>query len=510
MTEDPKEKQTTENQTQDYQFINEQIVSKKKKRFRRRLESFVFVVIMAVVFGMVARYVFLISGDALAKFFGIEEEPDRHTVDLPRATATVTVKPTPTPTKRLTPTPTTSPQVDVTPNATGEPGTNSPEVTQEPNATDPQPSGSDITGGPLISGAPSVTGIPGGTVTPGGDENQDPSENPNIGANSSGVQYSYALMYQEIINVANKVSNQLVTIDAVEQSVDWFQEVYQTRTKTTGLIVGNDGIDLLILTDYLRVIEADTIEVTLGKNTVIEGSIFSSDKDYGLAIVSVPLEKIPEDVLSEVQIAMLASEDKVYVGVPVIALGAPNGYADSMEFGMITSLGGLIPVVDGQVKYFTTNLTDYAQGHGFIVNLQGEILGMMTHTYKTNIEDGIASAVTLDAMRGVIVKLLNHSDFAYVGIKGMNLPAELQLASGIASGVYVKEVDAASPAFNAGIKSGDILIVINKKAITGINVFTQLLLDCSTKDTLAVTLLRMQGGGTKQISVDINVTKKAE
>lgn len=500
MTEEPKENKIQETQAQDYQFINEQIVSKKKKRWKKRLESFVFVVLMAVVFGVVARYFFLISGDALADLFGIQVEPERQQVDLPRPTTPITLTPSPTPTRRATPTPAVPPITDASPAPTGSVAPEGVTPVLSPEAT----TGAEIkpTGGesevPSVTEEPTVSETPEDAPLPP-DGTPDPKDN-----------HSYVMMYEEIMALADKISSQIVLIDAVEQSVDWFQEVYQTRTKTTGLVVGNDGIDLLILADYERVAEADTIEVTFTGNRVISGSLFSANRDYGLAIVAVPLAQIPEEALAEIQIAMLATEDKIRVGVPIIALGSPNGYADSMEFGMITSLGSVVPVLDGQVKYFTTNLTDYAQGHGFIINLQGEILGMMTHTYKANSDDGIASAVMLDALRGIIVKLLNQSEFTYAGIKGMDLPAELQKASGVSAGVYVKEIDAASPAINAGIKSGDILISVNQKELTGIADFTQILLESAPKDTISVTLLRMQGGGTKELTVDILLTKKAE
>ena len=58
----------------DYQFINERIVPKRKKKWLKRLGTVAFVICMAVVFGVVSHAAFLLSGDYLKDILGIEEE----------------------------------------------------------------------------------------------------------------------------------------------------------------------------------------------------------------------------------------------------------------------------------------------------------------------------------------------------------------------------------------------------------------------------------------------------
>ena len=69
MTEELKEKQSEE-----YQFINEKIVPKRKKKWLKRLGTVVFVVCMAVIFGVVAHAAYLLSGDSLKKLLGVEDK----------------------------------------------------------------------------------------------------------------------------------------------------------------------------------------------------------------------------------------------------------------------------------------------------------------------------------------------------------------------------------------------------------------------------------------------------
>ena len=501
MAEEPKEKKE-----QEYQFINEKIVPKRKSKWKKRLLSVLFTIVLAVIFGLTAQLTILLAGEPLKKLLGMEES-GRQEVNLPQPTPSsrptlslaptnVPVSPKPlTSTPRPTPTP-VPPEATVSPEATISPElTLTPEITVSPEVT----ASPEVTVSPEVTLTPEPTGLPSSLP-----ENVSPE--PTKAAES--MEPSYVEFYEKMTELAEETMKSLVMIEAVEVSVDWFQETYKTRTSMTGLILATDGVDLLILTEGEKLVLADLIEVRLG-DSIVEGRIFSSDSNYGLAVVAVALESIPTELLEEVQIGKISSESQIRLGSPVIALGAPNGYDGSIEFGMVTSVGSSVSVTDGQVPYFTTNLTDYAQGYGFIVNLNGEVLGMLTHTHKINADDGVSSAISLDALRGIIVKLLNASDIAYFGIQGEDLPAALQQASGIKHGVYVRGVENASPALAAGIKMGDVLIRADGNELFGIRDFTKVLLAAKEREVLKVTLLRTTGEGVREVVVDVTLTKKS-
>lgn len=483
MTEEPKEKQS-----EDYQFINEKIVPKRKSKWLKRLGTTVFVVFLAVIFGVVSQAVFLLSGDYLRDWLGIEGE--RQEVDLPRPTgsqprATMTPTPKPVPEKTPSPVPTKQPTEPASP-------------TEAPaNIT----SGTELTPGPTMAGQ--ITEVP--KITSGAEPTALPGNKTETSQNTGNT--SYLQMYEEIRKVAEEVSDSFVTVEAIEQGVDWFQEVYEKRTRTTGLVLGNDGVDLLILVGTEQFSGATSIEVAFG-DEVVAGSIYSMDKDYGLAVIAVPLAEIPEELLENVQLGLPAEKADIAVGTPIIAMGAPNGYEGSMEFGMITSLGSTVAVTDGEVAYFTTNITEYSNGHGFVVNLEGEVLGLITHTHKENLEDGIFSAVSLDSIRGVIVKLLNNAERSYFGIKGQDLPKYLAEEYELETGVYVSEVENASPALGAGIKAGDILLSVGNETVDGIRAFSDVILECSTREIVQVKLLRKAEDGLREMTVEVALVGK--
>jgi len=494
MAEELKEKQSEE-----YQFINEKILSKRKKKWLKRFGTVVFVILMAVLFGVVSQITFLLSEDYLRKWLGVEEKRQEVELTKPTTPARIPFSPTPKPLKTPTPVPTTiptatptpqpeSPTPDIEPTLSASPG-------EEPKPTPELTQGvqPDITEEPEMSVTPEPTQIP------------EPEDSDIRNPEDSMLQYLQ--IYESIRAVAEEVSDSFVTVEAIEQGVDWFQEVYEHRTRTTGLILGNDGVDLLILVGTDQFSGATSIEVFMGE-TVLEGSIYSMDKDYGLAVIAVPLNVIPNELQEQIQPGILADTDAIAVGTPVIALGAPNGYEGSMEFGMITSLGSTVSVTDGEVAYFTADITEHESGYGFIVNLKGEILGLITHTHKQNPMDGIFSAISLDSIRGVIVKLLNNAERAYFGIKGQDLPANFAAAYNLESGVYVSEVENASPALGAGIKAGDILVAIGTEPVEGIRTFSDIIMERSVREIVRVKLLRQTEDGVREMTVEVPLSAK--
>lgn len=484
MTEEPKEKQS-----EDYQFINEKIVPKRKKKWLKRLGIVLFVLCMAVVFGVVSQAAFLLSEDYLRNLLGLEEK--RQEVELAKTTPQprITFSPTPKPVKTPSPAPTEQP----TPAPTETPeATTGAEPTMEASAT------------PTVTPEIKVTPVEEQKIT----EQPEVSKKPEtiVTAEPTPID-TYLQIYESIREVAEEVSDAFVTVEAIEQGVDWFQEVYEKRTRTTGLVLGNDGVDLLILVGTEQFVGATSIEVFF-EEEVAAGSIYSMDKDYGLAVIAVPLTELSQELLKRIEPGVLAEEEDIVVGTPVIALGAPNGYVGSMEFGMITSLGSTVSVTDGEVAYFTTNITEYLTGYGFVVNLEGKIMGLITHTHKENPADGIFSAVSLDSIRGVIVKLLNNAERAYFGIKGQNLPKNLSEEYDIAAGVYVSEVENASPALAAGIKAGDIIVLVAGESVDGIRSFSDAILECSHREIVQVKLLRKVEDGLREMTVEVSLTGK--
>ncbi len=494
------------------QFITEKIVNKRKKRWLRRLITFFFVIFCAVIFGLVARYVFLVSGDAMADILGIEIPVYRDTVYIykektpvptpkpsntpaaPKTTPTPTATPTPktvaTPTGVLSETPGLQPSPEILPTEAPEiTVTPRPEVTQDPDATP----GAEI------------------TVTPEPDEKlavvvgevaeEDPAKEKTV--------YSYSKFMEEVMEVTEIVGGCIASVDGVSSGVSFLGDVYEIRTNTTGLVVAQDGVDVLILTDYASLEDSANIEVKFNNSDkAYAGKLYNYDRDLGLAIVGVTVASLEEEVFQGMQYAVLCKADDIENGCPVFELGRANGYPDSLSFGIVSSRGNRYEVKDAEIIYFTSNWQNYTGASGFVFNMDGYVLGLLTHSIRANEEDTIPCFVTLCTLEDEINILLNGKKLLYFGIVANSIPGIIRENGGVEYGIYLNRVMAASPAYVAGLRVGDVITAINGEKVSNMQDFMDVLSSSEATQALNITYLRGYAGGSREMSAYVILQSK--
>ena len=123
-------------------------------------------------------------------------------------------------------------------------------------------------------------------------------------------------------------------------------------------------------------------------------------------------------------------------------------------------------------------------------------MGMITHSVKNDVSDGISSAIELDDISVIIERLLNNADYPYFGIKGESLTSALRKASGVEKGLYVSSVETSSPALNAKLQIGDIITAINGVPVDNMKTFADLILTYQPKNSITVSIVRMTASGS--------------
>lgn len=419
-------------QEEEQQVIQEQILPQKNKNRKRFMKSLLRVAVSAVLFGLIAGVTLVLTGKFLIKKLDLEKTL-RQMVGIGKVTQSVS--PTDVPPLTKTPGPTKSPT------ATGAP--------TPPN---------------LTVALPETT--PDVLVTIDGTKNEKPDETV---VDDETVQ-GYLNMYTGIAGLAGEFSRSLVRITAISEGVDWFEEAYETSRTATGLYVGDNGLDMLFLASFDSIEGATKFQVTFANGTTMPCSVFSYDTNYCLAVLSVRLSAVEsvgaENLPDKAEFALEGLEP----GTPVMVLGNPNGHPGAMELGMTTGTGLVVQVIDDEVMYFTTGITEYAEGDGFVFNLAGDVIGMVSNTLSKG-EQGIITAVEVGGIRDIIEDTLNNIPRIYCG---MRLEAVDTVMSGkykLPEGIYVSEVLPGSPAMYAGIKNGDIITEVGITPVNGVRQF---------------------------------------
>lgn len=447
---------TEHKQEQDYQVIQQQIVRKRKPKWKKRIAAVCSVICLGVIFGLVARYVFLVSDELLIAWFGLETKKKQ---EVHLSESEQTNIPTPSLLQDATMTPTPK------------------EVLKPTN--DQRPSH-----------------IP----------NQIPVEDGVAQEELSaiGMQVQF---YEEIAMLAHNVKKSFVIVTSIESGVDWFEDTYETRKDASGLLLGSNGIEFLILVNLADIQNADMLEVTLADGTVSEGTLYAFDSNVGLAVIGVKQDAFTDKQKSEMLFASFASQS-AFAGMPVLALGILNGHENALEYGMVTSTDGTVSVVDGELSYYTTNIPEYTQASGFLVNFKGEIIGMLTQTMRQEQDEAVLSAVSITKLQGILQKLLNRTVYSYCGLKLSNIPESVLAREQLTHGVYVTGVELNSPALHGGIQSGDMITAINGEDITSVKVFEDKLLHSIPEEAWTITVVRGTQSAAKILEITVILEQK--
>ncbi len=498
---DEKQKKNENEVSEEQRFITEKIVSKRKKKWLRRLITVLFVILCAALFGIVARYFFLVSGDALVEIFGIEIPVNREPVYVykektptpsPRPSSTPIVKLTETPRVVRTPSPTPNVGISPTPAASGAPvvsATPQPTIAVTPSAV------------------PDITGTPGLEVTSAPGKDNDPNGNgdkPNDGK----PEYSYAKFMEEVMDSTKAVAGVIVSVDGITTGTSFLGDIYEIRVNTTGLILRQDGVDVLILTDYESVEEAADVEVKFeGNDKAYAAKIYNYDKELGLAIIGVPISSLETTLFESMQYAVFCEKEDIEKGVPVFELGRANGYPDSLSFGIVSYTDGVYAVQDAEINYFTTDWQVYSGASGFVFNLDGYVLGTLTHAIKDSAEHSEAPCfIMLCTLEDELNILLNGGKLVDFGIYAGTLPNAIKETGIVESGIYLNRVVAASPAYLAGLRVGDVITSVNGNPINDMAGFMDILSDALPTQALNITYVRSYAEGSVEMSAYVMLT----
>ena len=317
----------------------------------------------------------------------------------------------------------------------------------------------------------------------------------------------YADLYTKLKEVADTAGKSLVTVTASSSGTDWFNETYESRRELSGLLVGNNGVELLILAPYSQVEGADTLQAAFADGSTLAAVLKNYDSVTDLAVLSVNLADVEEDTLESIRMAELGSSKSLKAGEPVIAVGSPAGIAGSVKYGNLVASGYKVSVIDGEYNLLITDMERSEKGSGVLLNLSGQVIGLLEDSYLNSSNEGALTAYAISDMKDIIEHLSNSQDLVYMGIHGTDVTEEISEAQGIPAGVYVTGMEADSPAMNSGIQAGDIITEINGKTITSLSQIREMLLKSSREQVIQVVVMRQGKDGYKEIecSVTLNV-----
>ncbi len=319
----------------------------------------------------------------------------------------------------------------------------------------------------------------------------------------------YQRLYRTIYSLAQQVTTQsMVTVTGVVSDKDWFDNIYENQGQTAGLVVADNGRELLILSDNAVLEQAESIKVTFSDSSQASAQVKGRDEETGFSIVSVLIEEIPEDTAKNLKSAVLGGSGSSLLATPVVALGRPLGSVASVIYGMVTSTDSYASLSDSNARILTTDMVGNNNASGVLINLSGQVVGIIRPAGKKNEENkNLLTAYGITDLRPIIEKLLNGQEIAHLGITGTDVPAEINEEKEVPLGAYVTGIIMDSPAMQAGIQSGDVIVKLGTAEITSFGEYHEALLKLAPETGTTVTVMRQGQDGYQEMTIDVILGK---
>ena len=315
---------------------------------------------------------------------------------------------------------------------------------------------------------------------------------------------SYQAAYDALGELRREVEKSIVSVTTVTSDVNWINDTLENTGVASGLIVADNGKELLILVGYSGLEDADSISVAFGEEQK-EAAVKEVDQATGLAVLAVPLSMLDREQREAITYASLGSSaGRALVGQPVMALGSPIGISGSACYGMVTSQGTVLGLQDSNYKLLTTDIYGSRSASGVLANMKGEIIGILYTGYENTDMENRLCCIGISELKRTIEKLSNGEKMAYLGTHGAEVNAAIYREYQLPIGAYVTNIDMDSPAMEAGLQNGDIITNVNGSDVVSYAEFVNILMKAQVGQNLRLTVARQsQGKGEYQ---EMNIT----
>lgn len=347
-------------------------------------------------------------------------------------------------------------------------------------------------------------------------DNNQSFENKTQEVGNVDLKKNYSVITSDVTSVVENTMSSVVSITnlSVQEVQNFFGQTvqYESTGAGSGIIIAETDDELLIVTNYHVIEGGKTITVTFNDESNIEAYVKGTDADIDVAVIAVPLEKIPNDTKSVISVAILGDSTSLKVGEPAIAIGNALGYGQSVTTGVISALNRDLTRTNettGEVESTGIKLiqTDAAinpgNSGGALLNARGEVIGINSAKLASTEVEGMGYAIPISDIADVLENLMTQKtkikvaddERGYIGISGFDVSSESSKMYGIPVGVYVESVLENGAAEKAGITKGNVITGFNGTKIQNMDELQETLSYCAVGDTVIVTIQVPENNG---------------
>jgi serine protease Do len=302
-----------------------------------------------------------------------------------------------------------------------------------------------------------------------------------------------------VVSITNKGVSEVRTMFGTYQQ--------DTESSGSGIIIGENDTELLIVTNYHVVSGSSELSVVFSYDednddpSVVSAKVKGYDSDKDLAVISVSLDDVTDEMRSQIKVATIGDSSSLVLGQQVVAIGNALGYGQSVTVGYISALNREVTLTDDDGGTITNKLiqTDAAinpgNSGGALLNMNGELVGINSAKVSSSSVEGMGYAIPISDVQSIIENLMlketrdvvAEDAQGYIGISGTDVTSEISETYDMPMGIYVSSVSDDSPAKEAGLVKGIIITKFDGQTVKTMSELKNLLTYYKAGETVEIT-----------------------
>ena len=363
-------------------------------------------------------------------------------------------------------------------------------VASDSKAAEPAPTPAPETSAPTENKTPAAT-ISGNTMEDRGDIDVVPTTTATVTVKGA----------TDVSEVAENVMPAVVSItnNYIQTAQDIFGQRYQAESEAagSGIIVGDNGDELLVVTNQHVVDDAETLRVQFIDETEVTANLKGEDEDSDLAVIAINKADLSAETKGNIKIASLGDSEHLKVGQTAIAIGNAMGYGQSVTVGVISAVDRDLTLSNGTHKMIQTDAAiNPGNSGGALVDVNGNVIGINEAKLSNSVVEGMGYAIPISRAREIIDGLMNQStktkidenERGYLGISGVDVTSEISEQYNMPRGVYIAKVGSGLAADNAGITAKSIITSFDGQSVQTMEQLQSLMQYYKIGDTVDVVI----------------------
>ncbi len=316
-----------------------------------------------------------------------------------------------------------------------------------------------------------------------------------------------------IVSITNK------SVQEVQMMFGMGTQQYESESCGSGIIVGKNGSELLVVTNNHVVEGAQTLTVGFIDNEAYKAVVKGTDSENDLAVIAVSIEDIKDSTMNQIKVATLGDSSSLVIGEPVVAIGNALGYGQSVTTGIVSALDREVSIENLTSKLIQTDAAiNPGNSGGALLNMDGEVIGINSAKFASSQVEGMGYAIPISTAMPVIEELMNrqtrelvsNDEASYIGISGLSVTNEVSQTYGIPEGIYVSEIGEGTPAEQAGLIKGDVIRKFDGISVMSISELQEQLKYYKAGETVDMLIARTDNGEYQETTISITLGERSK